>query len=234
MRNIVEVKNITKTFVRGKTTYKALDDMSFTIKAGEFISIMGPSGSGKTTALYQISALDRPESGHVIIDGVDITSLPEKKLYKFRRQKVGFIFQSFYLVPTLSALDNVLLPVMPLRRRQDFYKKRALELLEIVGLSDKLNNKPSELSGGQMQRVAIARSLILNPPLVLADEPTGNLDSYTGAEVFKLLKKLNKEQGTTFVIVTHDPRIAKASERTIYLLDGKVVDKPSVAMEITF
>ncbi|MBI1857179.1 ABC transporter ATP-binding protein [Candidatus Saccharibacteria bacterium] len=232
-RNIIEVNKINKTYVRGKTAYKALNNMSFVIKQGELVSIMGPSGSGKTTLLNQLGALDRPESGHVIIDGVDITNVPEGRLFKVRRQKIGFVFQSFYLVSTLSALDNVLLPIMPLRRKS-FYRQRAIKLLETVGLGDKLNNKPSELSGGQMQRVAIARALILDPPIILADEPTGNLDSHTGAEIFRLIKQLNQEEGKTFIIVTHDPRIAKASKRIIYLLDGTVVDNPSVKMEITF
>jgi len=212
--------------------YEALKNISFDIKAGEFVSIMGPSGSGKTTLLNQIGALDKPTSGDVWIDGLNISDYKEADLYEVRRQKIGFIFQSFYLVPTLSILENVLLPTLPLKNSAD-YIDRAKELLEQVGLSDRMSHRPNQLSGGQMQRVAIARALIMDPALVLADEPTGSLDSKTGAEIFHLLQELNKK-GHTFLIVTHDHRISMATKRIIYLIDGKISTNPTVDLNTAF
>ena len=229
-REILRVDNVTRTYGTGRTQLKALNGATLSIVEGEFISVMGPSGSGKTTLLNVMGALDRPTEGQVIIDGIDTSIIPEHKLFTVRRNHVGFIFQSFYLIPTLTALENVLTPVLPIRGNKE-YTKRAKKLLEQVGLAKRIDHKPAELSGGEQQRVAIARSLILNPPIILADEPTGNLDTKTGTEVFSILRELNEKENVTFVIVTHDPRIAKATERTIYLQDGKVSDTPSVDME---
>lgn len=229
---IVRVSNLEKVYENGGLRYEALKNISFDIKAGEFVSIMGPSGSGKTTLLNQIGALDKPTSGDVWIDGLNISDYKEADLYEVRRQKIGFIFQSFYLVPTLSILENVLLPTLPLKNSAD-YIDRAKELLEQVGLSDRMSHRPNQLSGGQMQRVAIARALIMDPALVLADEPTGSLDSKTGAEIFHLLQELNKK-GHTFLIVTHDHRISMATKRIIYLIDGKISTNPTVDLNSAF
>ena len=229
---IVKVSNLEKVYENGGLRYEALKNISFDIKAGEFVSIMGPSGSGKTTLLNQIGALDKPTSGDVWIDGLNISDYKEADLYEVRRQKIGFIFQSFYLVPTLSILENVLLPTLPLKNSAD-YVDRAKELLEQVGLSDRMSHRPNQLSGGQMQRVAIARALIMDPALVLADEPTGSLDSKTGAEIFHLLQELNKK-GHTFLIVTHDHRISMATKRIIYLIDGKISTNPTVDLNTAF
>lgn len=229
---IVRVSNLEKVYENGGLRYEALKNISFDIKAGEFVSIMGPSGSGKTTLLNQIGALDKPTSGDVWIDGLNISDYKEADLYEVRRQKIGFIFQSFYLVPTLSILENVLLPTLPLKNSAD-YVDRAKELLEQVGLSDRMSHRPNQLSGGQMQRVAIARALIMDPALVLADEPTGSLDSKTGAEIFHLLQELNKK-GHTFLIVTHDHRISMATKRIIYLIDGKISTNPTVDLNTAF
>ena len=230
--HIVKVSNLERVYENGGLKYEALKGISFDIKAGEFVSIMGPSGSGKTTLLNQIGALDKPTKGDVYIDGLNISDYKESDLYEVRRQKIGFIFQSFYLVPTLSVLENVLLPTLPLKNSAS-YIDRAKELLEEVGLTDKMHHRPNQLSGGQMQRVAVARALIMDPALVLADEPTGSLDSKTGAEIFHLLQDLNKK-GHTFLIVTHDPRITKATERTIYLIDGKISNNQTVDLNVAF
>lgn len=229
---IVKVSDLERVYENGGLKYEALKGINFDIKAGEFVSIMGPSGSGKTTLLNQIGALDKPTKGDVYIDGLNISDYKESDLYEVRRQKIGFIFQSFYLVPTLSVLENVLLPTLPLKNSAS-YVDRAKELLEEVGLTDKMDHRPNQLSGGQMQRVAVARALIMDPALVLADEPTGSLDSKTGAEIFHLLQELNKK-GRTFLIVTHDPRITRATKRTIYLIDGKISTNPTVDLNVAF
>jgi putative ABC transport system ATP-binding protein len=185
---------------------------------------MGPSGSGKSTLLYLLGGLDRPTAGHIWIHNQDLTALDENGLAAYRRRKVGFVFQSFHLIPTMTALENVAFPmffarVSPARRQQ-----RAQALLELVGLTDRMEHKPTELSGGQQQRVAIARALVNNPDIVLADEPTGNLDSHTGAEVLATLGQLNQEQGRTVVVVSHDPSVTRFTSRCIHLLDGRIVD----------
>ena len=232
-RSIISAKNLSRTYGKGHTQVSALKDVDLEVMRGEFLSVMGPSGSGKTTLLNLLGALDRPTGGHVSLDGVNTSTIPERKLFHVRREKVGFIFQTFYLVPTLTALENVLMPVLPVHANGE-YKQRAEELLRKVGLEHRMRHKPAELSGGEQQRVAIARSLILDPPLVLADEPTGNLDSETGAEIFYIMQDLNEEQGVTFVIVTHDPRIAKETERVVYLKDGELSLTPSVDMNAGF
>ncbi len=230
---ILQTKKLVKEYGSGRTRFKALNNINLEVKSGEFVSIMGPSGSGKTTLLNMLGALDRPTSGDVSVNGINTAKVPEHKLYKVRRNHVGFIFQNYYLVPTLSALENVLMPALPLGITKDV-EKRAKSLLKRVGLSKRSHHKPGELSGGEQQRVAIARSLILDPPLILADEPTGNLDTKTGIEVFRLMQELNKEKGVTFVIVTHDPRIAKQTQRTLYLKDGKLSKKPTIDESLSF
>lgn len=229
---IVLTQKLRKFFKRGNLLDVGLDLVDLAVYPGEFVSVMGPSGSGKTTLLNLIGALDKPTAGRVVLDGVDLTTVPERKLYKVRREKVGFIFQIFYLVATLSALENVLLPTLPVGKKK--FKERAENLLKLVGLAGLENKKPNFLSGGEQQRVAIARSLIMNPPIILADEPTGNLDSQTGSEIFHLLRDLSKHEGKTVLIVTHDPRIAKGTQRIIFLKDGRVSEQPSVELNIAF
>ncbi len=220
---VVVAKNITKIYGSGTNRVEALRGVNLNVQQGEFIAVLGPSGSGKTTLLNMLGALDRPTRGQVFIDNVETSRVAERNLYRIRRGKLGFIFQTYYLVPTLNAMQNVLMPVLPIRGNKR-YEKRAQRLLDIVGLKARTHHKPGELSGGEQQRVAIARALILNPPVVLADEPTGNLDTKTGAEIIDLMKRLNKERGKTFIIVTHDRRIADIAERALYLLDGELSD----------
>jgi len=220
MEKIIKTKNLTKIYGKGHAQVRALDGMSLSVERGEFLVVMGPSGSGKTTLLNMLGALDKPTSGEVFIDEVQISKVPERKLFKIRREKVGFIFQTYYLVPTLNALENVLVPTLPLGKDQ--FREKARELLETVGLNKRVHHRPSQLSGGEQQRTAIARALILDPPIILADEPTGNLDSKTGQEIVNLMRRLDKERGKTFVTVTHDPAITKAADRVVKILDGKI------------
>jgi len=221
--SIVVAQKLTKIYGKGATRVAALKGVNLRVRKGEYVAVLGPSGSGKTTLLNMIGALDRPTRGRVFIDGVETSKVPERRLYKIRREKLGFIFQTYYLVPTLNALQNVLMPVLPMSRNKR-YKRRAERLLELVGLKDRMHHKPGELSGGEQQRVAIARALILNPTVILADEPTGNLDTKTGAEIIELMWQLNKERGKTFIIVTHDRRIAESAESALYLMDGRLSD----------
>ncbi len=219
--SIVVAQKLTKIYGRGATRVAALKGVNLRVRRGEIIAVLGPSGSGKTTLLNMLGALDRPTEGRVIIDRVVTSMVPERRLYKIRREKLGFIFQTYYLVPTMNALQNVLMPVLPIRRNKR-YEKRAERLLEMVGLKGRMHHKPGELSGGEQQRVAIARALILNPSVILADEPTGNLDSKTGAEIIELMQRLNRERDKTFIIVTHDRRLADNAERALYLEDGRL------------
>ena len=221
--NIVIANKVTKVYGRGRTNIVALDSVDLKVKDGEFVAILGPSGSGKTTLLNMLGALDRPTKGRVVIDGVETSTMSERKLYKVRRDKLGFIFQTYYLVPTLDALQNVLSPVLPIRGNKRYHMK-AVRLLKLVGLEDRLHHKPGELSGGEQQRVAIARSLIMNPSVVLADEPTGNLDTKTSAEIIDIMLRLNKKNRKTFIVVTHDRRLAEKAERILYLCDGRLSD----------
>jgi len=220
---LVKTINLTKIYGKGELAVKALDSVNLEIKKGEFLTAVGPSGSGKTTLLNMIGALDKPTSGEVILDQIKISEREESKLHKIRREKIGFIFQLFYLIPTLNALQNVLIPTVPLKGKKEFYLERAKFLLKEIGLSGKEKRRPDELSGGEQQRVAICRALILDPPLILADEPIGNLDTKTGMEIIKLMKKLNEKEGKTFLIITHDLRITKLCHRILYLEDGKII-----------
>lgn len=218
---MIELVDLKKYYKIGDIIVKALDGVSIKIEEGEFLSIVGPSGSGKTTLLDQIGALDTPTSGNVIIDGIDIAKIPKSVLYRLRREKIGFVFQDHNLIASLTALENVLIPLLPEGIDQKKYE-RALKLLEAVGLKERALHKPSELSAGQKQRVAMARALINNPKIILADEPTGSVDTKTGEEIVGILRKLNADFNTTIIVVTHDLEIARNTERIIFLRDGKI------------
>ena len=222
---VLETEKLDKVFKLGGRQVRALSDVNLQVKKDDFISIMGPSGCGKTTLLNMLGCLDKPTYGKVVLDGVDITKVPEKNLYKIRKYKVGFVFQTFNLLPYLNAIENVELAMEGTKKSKDEKRKRARELLKMVGLSEREEHKPHRLSAGEQQRVAIARALANNPSIVLADEPTGNLDSKTGYEIIRLLGKLNIEQGTTIVIVTHDSHKAAHAGRMLFLSDGKLQAK---------
>jgi|SRR3989344_4311131 len=223
MNKIIELKEVWKIYKLGKVDFPALSGANLEINKGEFLAIIGPSGSGKSTMLNSVGALDVPSKGQIFLDNRDIAHLHESDLAQIRGKKIGFIFQSFHLIPSLSALGNVALPMMFQGINKYEREKRAKELLESVGLGDKLNNLPGQLSGGQSQRVAIARALSNNPEVILADEPTGNLDSKTGEDILKLLRDLQKRENKTLIVVTHDEKISKQADRIAYLSDGKVI-----------
>ena len=222
MSHLIELKSVEKTYEMDEVGLQVLKDINMNVDKGECIAIMGPSGSGKSTMLHMIGCLDRPTKGEVIIDGKDVSRLSDSELAKIRREKIGFVFQSFHLIPSMSALDNVLLPMS---FKKTFVgneeKKRAEKLLDLVGLGNRKSHKPAQLSGGERQRVAIARALANEPEILLADEPTGNLDSKSGKEIIDLLVNLNKE-GTTLVLITHDQNIAKYAEKIVRIKDGKI------------
>jgi putative ABC transport system ATP-binding protein len=221
-KTAIELKNITRSYSVGKMDVSALSGVSLKILEGEMVAIMGPSGSGKSTLMHIIGLLDHPTSGELIISGETLQlDMKDAKLAKLRAEKIGFVFQQFNLLSRLSALSNVLMPTQYRKFGKKDREKRAMDLLNEVGLAGREGHKPTELSGGQIQRVAIARALINNPDIILADEPTGNLDSKSGAEVMKVLGDLNKK-GKTVVIITHDPRIAAFAKRKIEILDGKI------------
>jgi putative ABC transport system ATP-binding protein len=222
--SVIRTRNLTKDLPLGSTVVHALRGVDLDIAAGEMVAIIGPSGSGKSTLLGLIGGLDKPSQGSVEIDGVDISKMSEDKLTEIRNEKIGFIFQFFNLIPTLTALENVALPIQFARKAKFNPDKRAKELLTLLGMNDRYHHRPSELSGGQQQRVAIARALANNPPLLLADEPTGNLDTESGELVLQALEKIRRDTGTTVVIVTHDPTIAKRTDRILRLMDGQVVN----------
>jgi len=218
---VLETKNLTRHYHQGDTLVRALDGVSLQVKKGEFISIMGRSGSGKSTLLNMLGTLDRPTQGEVLIDGTEVGHIPDRKLPSIRRHKIGFVFQQYNLIPTLTALENVELPLKYAgTKNRSSLAKRALQE---VGLEHRLHHKPAEMSGGEQQRVAIARAIVTKPAIILADEPTGEVDSHTAAQIVDLMKKLNRELGVTFIIVTHDPGIAAHTQRTILLSDGKIV-----------
>jgi len=221
-KNVVEVVSLVKTYQMGSVEVHALRGLSMQVRKGEIIAIMGPSGSGKSTLMNILGCLDRPTSGTYMLNKENVADLTDDQLAQIRNKQVGFVFQTYNLLARSSALTNVMLP---LRYRDNGHadpKQVAKELLERVGLGDRMNHKPSEMSGGQQQRVAIARALVNDPAIVLADEPTGNLDSNSGKEIMELLLSLNKEREVTLIIVTHDPRIAELTQRTVRILDGKV------------
>jgi putative ABC transport system ATP-binding protein len=229
----VQLTGASKVYMQGKTSVKALDNVSLVIPAGQFVAIMGASGSGKSTLLHLVAGLAAPSSGEVMLFGQVISALNDDQLTLFRRRKTGLIFQAYNLLPTMTALENVCLPLLIDNKRLEDVRAQAEKLLEMVGLSDRIHHRPDELSGGQQQRVAIARALINEAPLLLADEPTGNLDSKTGEEVLFLMRELVKDHGRTIVMVTHDPKAAAYADRVITLSDGRVVDEISAMMSET-
>ncbi len=220
---IIELRTVWKTYTMGENQVNALQGINITVKRGEFVAIMGPSGSGKSTAMNMIGCLDIPTRGSVFLDGQDISHLEESDLAQIRGKKIGFIFQKFNLINTLTAKENVMLPMIFQGIPEKLRHERAAKLLTMVDLQERMDHRPGELSGGQQQRVAIARSLAIEPEVILADEPTGNLDSKSGASVLDFLKKLHKEKGTTIVMVTHDEHVAHNAERIEILSDGKIV-----------
>jgi putative ABC transport system ATP-binding protein len=222
MSAVIELKNLTKTYRLGDETLNALDGVNCTIESGEFVAITGPSGSGKSTLANIIGGLDHPTGGTVVVDGSDLSHVRDRQLSDYRNHHIGFVFQSFNLQGTQTALENVMLPLVFSRMKAKERKARAKECLEAVGLGDRIKHKPTQLSGGQRQRVAIARALAVKPSIILADEPTGNLDSARGEEIMKLLKDLNK-QGITLIVITHDMSIAKQADRVIQIKDGHMV-----------
>ena len=219
---MISVKNLKKTYLLGGEEVHALDDVSLLIKEHEFVAIIGQSGSGKSTCMNMLGCLDRPDSGEITLDGTDILKCKEKELSVIRNKKIGFIFQQFHLLPKLSALENVELPLiyqgMPTKKRRE----KAVKALKAVGLEKRMNHKPNQLSGGQQQRVAIARALVGEPSLILADEPTGNLDSRSGKEIMMLLHNLH-EEGNTIVLITHDNNVAMEAPRQVQISDGKII-----------
>lgn len=221
---VVKIEDVTKRFETGDTTFLALDTISLQIERGEMVAIMGPSGSGKSTLMTIIGLLDTPTSGQYWLDGRDVSSLNRLEQAQVRNSKIGFVFQNFNLLPRLSAQKNVELPMVYGRLDPRERERKAIEALTAVGLETKLNNRPNELSGGQKQRVAIARAIVNSPTMILADEPTGALDTKTGAEIMELFRRLNREQGLTVVIVTHDAEIGRQMDRIIGLRDGKIDD----------
>ena len=220
------VKDVTKQFKQGEDTVKAIDDLNFSVKDGEFVSIIGKSGAGKSTLLSILGALDAPTSGSITIDDVDIAKLSDRKLIHYRNESIGFVFQNYNLIPNLTAIENVMLPMEFSHTPANDRRERAIQLLEEVGIVDgREQRKPGKLSGGEQQRVSIARALANHPKLILADEPTGNLDSENGKMIFDLLHNLSRSEHTTVIVVTHDLDIAGKTDRTFRLADGKITTK---------
>ena len=219
---MINVSHLSKTYNSGDVETVALDDISFKINKGEFVSIMGPSGSGKSTLMHMLGALDTPTSGTYVLDGENVDKLNDDQLAQIRNQKIGFIFQAFNLLPRLSALKNVTVPMIYGAVSKEERIERAKQLLELVGLGNRINHTSNQLSGGQQQRVAIARGLAMNPSILLADEPTGNLATIQGEEIMEIFKKLNKE-GHTIIMITHEPNIAAYAKRVIAMRDGKII-----------
>ena len=219
MNNVIEASDLRKVYQMGEVEVEALRGVSFTIRRGEVVAIMGPSGSGKSTLMNTLGCLDRPSSGEYLLDGEPVASLTDDQLADIRNRKVGFVFQSFNLLSRQTAITNVELPLR-YSGNTSGRRQRAIDALKAVGLEDRMTHRPTELSGGQQQRVAIARAIVNNPAIIMADEPTGNLDSKVGKEIMNLLLNLNKDSGTTLIIVTHDPAIAEQTQRVIRLRDG--------------
>lgn len=219
---VIELVDVEKVYRTGYYEVKALDGINLSVESGEFLVVMGPSGSGKSTLLHLIGCLDKPTRGEVIINGIRTSTLGDNDLTRLRRDTIGFVFQQFYLIPTLTALENVELPMVFRGVGREERRKRAMELLKLVGLEDAFNRKPNELSGGQQQRVAIARALANDPAILLCDEPTGNLDSKTGERVMEIIRELNEKKGVTVVLVTHDLSLKRFGDRVVYMRDGKI------------
>jgi len=219
---IIKAENVWKEYKRGREIVDALRDINLEVARGEFLVVIGPSGSGKTTLLNVLSGLDRPSKGKVVLDDMDLTAIDERLLPKIRREKVGFVFQDFNLISNLTAAENVMAPLWPTDLKTKEIERRATEIIRLVGLIDRKDHLPKQLSGGEQQRIAIARALVNEPKVVFADEPTGNLDSSTGMEIMKLLQQLNKKKGTTFVVVTHDENLIQFADRVVHLRDGEI------------
>lgn len=220
---VLQIENLTKRLTVGEVTVDALKGVTFNVARGEFVAVIGPSGSGKSTLLGLMGGLDTATTGKIVLDGVDITAMDERALTRIRNEKIGFIFQSFNLIPTLTALENVALPAQFSKKTMKISpNERAQKLLKLFGLDDRLDHRPSQLSGGQQQRVAIARALSNNPPLLLADEPTGNLDTASSAIVMKAFRQIQKQMNTTVIIVTHDMDIASQADRVVTIVDGRI------------
>jgi putative ABC transport system ATP-binding protein len=227
MNNLVDIKDMTKTYVMGSNIVKALAGVDLDIRNGEFLSVVGPSGSGKSTLMNMIGCLDVPDSGSYSLDGLDVSDLNDRELAEIRSEKIGFVFQGFNLLPKFTALENVELPLIYRGFHHRKRKKMALEALDRVGLADRIHHKPTELSGGQQQRVAVARALAGNPPILLADEPTGNLDTHTGAEILDMLDRIH-EQGNTIILITHDNLLAHQAKRKVEIRDGLITGDEEV------
>lgn len=225
--SMLQVSNLGKVYQTEKIAVTALKGVSFSVPAGSFVSIMGPSGSGKSTLMNVLGCLDTPTEGQYILDGVDVSRMPENDLAKVRNRKIGFVFQTFNLLPRITCLRNVELPMIYAGTSEKERKKKAMEALERVGLADRATHRPSEISGGQRQRVAIARALVNNPAIIMADEPTGNLDTRSGEEVMAIFQQLNAE-GATILLVTHEPEIARHSQRILYFRDGQLKEDHAV------
>ncbi|MCA9969304.1 MAG: ABC transporter ATP-binding protein [Anaerolineales bacterium] len=220
---MITMTNITKTYEMGQQQVHALRGVDLTINKGEFVAIMGPSGSGKSTLMNIIGCLDAPTSGSYTLDGIDVSAMSDDAQARVRNRRIGFVFQQFNLLPRTTALKQVAMPLMYAGVGRGERNGRAESALQIVGLGDRVDHKPDELSGGQQQRVAIARALAVEPAIILADEPTGNLDSHSGAEIMAIFKRLHQEEGITIVMITHDPEVAEEAERTIWIRDGVIV-----------
>lgn len=231
--SFVTITNLRKTYQMGRQKVHALDGVHLSVADNTFHAVMGPSGSGKSTLLYLLGGLDRPTSGEIMVNEKSISALDENALARYRQQTVGFIFQSFNLIPTLSALENVAFPMRFARVPRRQRAIRAYELLARVGLADRIHHKPTELSGGQQQRVAVARALVNDPQLILADEPTGNLDTASGASIMQLLAELH-QNGRTVLVVTHDPRMSAYATHTVHMLDGRIVSDAEYAAATAF
>jgi putative ABC transport system ATP-binding protein len=223
--NIIELRNLVKTYHVGETEVRALRGVTYSVQEGDFLAIMGPSGSGKSSLMNILGCLDRPTSGEYILAGEKVSTFDKNKLARIRNQKIGFVFQSFNLLPRTTALENTELPLLYSTTNGRNTTQRALESLAAVGLQDRAHHKTNQLSGGEQQRVAIARALLNNPTLILADEPTGNLDSKTSSEVMNIFKSLNEDKGITMIMVTHEPDIAAWTSSRIHLLDGVIVQE---------
>jgi putative ABC transport system ATP-binding protein len=223
--SLIQTENLTKIYGSGETAVIALDHVGIQVKKGEFVAVMGPSGCGKSTLLHLLGGLDRSSEGEVVIDGTSLADMKDDDLTKLRRKRIGFVFQFYNLIPVLTAVENAALPVTLDGVKPAEAKKSAAEWLTRLGLGDRLASRPDQLSGGQQQRVAVARALVSEPALILADEPTGNLDTRSGDEIAGLLRQVTKEYGRTVIMVTHDPRIAAYADRIIFLKDGKVIDE---------
>jgi putative ABC transport system ATP-binding protein len=222
MTRLLELENLSREFQVGEQTVHALNEVTLQVEHGDYLSIMGPSGSGKSTLLHILGLLDRADSGHYLLDGQDVTDLSDLQQARIRRDRIGFVFQFFHLVPRLTAIENVELPLLLAGVGVDERRHRAESMMASVGLSDRAGHRPDQLSGGQRQRVAIARATIMEPMLLLADEPTGNLDSQSGKEVIDIMEKL-QQRGITLVVVTHDPELGRRAQRQLNMIDGRIV-----------